>query len=360
MGEASTSLAGQRSWRHARSPQKLTAYFYLNASHLFMPVFFKLALFITCLFFTCLGQQSYAQQPIVNENLEVPGGQFKINWKSRFDWREREKIKTWLTQAANTASLVNGRFPLRTTRININRTVKGRSAVPWAHTLRESTPEGVEFHVNPNATLASFVKDWTAVHEFSHLYIPYPGSRDVWISEGFASYYQNILMARGKILSGKQAWQKLADGFHRGSRDQKNNIKLHKLSAGRSGGTMRVYWSGALYFLEADLNLRNTGQSLDEVINEYVKCCRTSRKYTNGSILATEFDRIAGREIFHPLYNKYANEYSFRDYKKVLARLGITLDARHKVLLEMDDYHSALRASFVSPASQVFYMTNED
>lgn len=122
---------------------------------------------------------------------------------------------------------------------------------------------------------------------------------------------------------------------------------------------MRIYWSGALYFLEADLNLRSTGQSLDGILVEYASCCRSRKKYTKGSTLAKEFDSIAGHNIFHPLYEKYANEVSFRDYKSVLARLGIILDAKHQVSLEMDEYHSRLRASFINPDLQVAYKATE-
>ncbi|MFT7687747.1 MAG: hypothetical protein ACI9FB_003104 [Candidatus Azotimanducaceae bacterium] len=326
-----------------------------------MPVCYLIS---AVLFFTCLALPSSAQDSAEhsasNDNLKVPGGHFELNWKSPFNAQEKKKIENWLSHAANTTSLINGRFPLSRTRININRTTSGQSAVPWAHTLRESTPEGVEFHVDPSASLKSFVSDWTAVHEFSHLYIPFPGNRDLWMSEGFASYYQNILMARGGILSEKQAWQKLADGFHRGSRDRKNNSKLHSLSAKRSGGTMRVYWSGALYFLEADLNLRSSGQSLDDIISKYVNCCRNRKKYTNGRTLAKEFDNIAGRNVFLSLYEGYANEYSFRDYKSVLTKLGITLDKHHQVSLLVDDYHSRLRESFINPALQISYKTTEN
>jgi len=286
------------------------------------------------------------------ETLAVPGGNFEINWKSKFSDKEKEKLRVWLGQAAYTASLVAGRFPLTETRININRNTRGNSAVPFAHTIRNTTPEGVEFHVNPRKSLKSLVRDWTAVHEFSHLYIPYPGKRDIWISEGFASYYQNILMARGKVLSEKETWQKLADGFQRGTQDQNNNIKLKALNRRKSGSRMRIYWSGALYFLEVDLNLRIYGQSLDQVINDYVACCRSGRKYTNGKTLIRDFDNVAGREVFTPLYEKYANKTSLPDYKRVLARLGIILDQDHKVLLKMDEYHAALRKTFINPVMQ--------
>ena len=205
-----------------------------------------------------------------------------------------------------------------------------RGPVPWAHTVRQTSPEGVAFHVNPARSLEEFVSDWTAVHEFSHLYIPYPGGRDIWISEGFASYYQNILMARAGVLSEKQAWQKLSDGFKRGMGDRNRNVSLGDLSPNmrKKRAFMRVYWSGALYFLEADIKLRSVGNSLDNIVSEFSRCCRTNVRYWNGIKLARSFDEIAETHLFEPLFREYESEFQIRDYESILKKLGILLAAR--------------------------------
>ena len=284
------------------------------------------------------------------ERISTPGGEMSIVWKSGFSELEQVKIRTWLSHAASTTSLLSGEFPLKKTRVYVNRDVSSSGPVPWAHTIRETQPEGVEFHVNPKLSLAEFVADWTAVHEFSHLFIPYPGRRDIWISEGFASYYQNILMARAGVLSGRQAWQKLADGFGRGAKDKNNDLNLRNLSPAmrKRGAYMRVYWSGALYFLEADIQLRKQGQSLDSVVAEFVKCCRNNRKYWNGLKLAQSFDELAHTDLFVPLFFAYQREYQLRDYPKILAKLGIELN-NHRVEFVSNDKLQQLREQFTKP-----------
>ena len=55
--------------------------------------------------------------------------------------------------------------------------------------------------------------------------LPYITSRHRWMSEGFASYYQNILMARAESIHRRErAWKKLWDGFERGRQSRAQNV----------------------------------------------------------------------------------------------------------------------------------------
>ena len=92
--------------------------------------------------------------------------------------------------------------PREQLRVVIQRADDAREPVPWAHVIR-SHPQGVKFYVNPDFSLGRFMRDWTAAHELSHLYLPYPGQPDIWLSEGLATYYQNIIQARSGLPSAR-------------------------------------------------------------------------------------------------------------------------------------------------------------
>src|SRR5690606_27411875 len=113
--------------------------------------------------------------------------------------------------------------------------------------------------------------DWTATHEFAHLLHPFLGDRGRWLSEGLASYYQNVLRARSGELSEEEAWEKLSQGFARGrAATSEQADPLEQVSWERQrGSTMRVYWSGAAYWLERDLALRRQGDTLDQVLARF-------------------------------------------------------------------------------------------
>lgn len=259
------------------------------------------------------------------ESLQVAGGTLLIDWRGSFSTAEKHKLLRWQESVAETMSLLHGSLPRDRIRIALQ-PYSASSAVPFARVLRQE-PEGVLFYINPKRSEREFVSDWTAYHEFSHLFIPYPGMNDIWFSEGLASYYQNVLQYRARLLTAAEARQKLLAGFERGRNDNAHqDLTLGELSGAmrERHAYMRVYWSGALYFLEADLALREqAGEtaapgSLDDVLREFGACCLQSEKTWNGLAIATEFDRIAGQQLFVPLFKRFEQSRTIPDYREAM------------------------------------------
>jgi hypothetical protein len=249
-----------------------------------------------------------------------------IEWRGDFSTAQKEQMLDWLTTVMATTTLLHGQSPRREIRV-VLQPYPSKSAVPFARVLRED-PQGILFYVNPDRPLQEFVSDWTAYHELSHLFIPYPGNADIWFSEGLASYYQNVLQKRAGLLTHDAAVEKLRSGFERGLNDDRHEqLTLAELSPVMRdrGAFMRVYWSGALYFLMADVALRGLPadeqqpRTLDAVLREFGQCClQDSRRWT-GLEIATEFDRIAGTALFVPLYRQFEQTYALPDYAELLA-----------------------------------------
>lgn len=178
-------------------------------------------------------------------------------------------LRDWMAETAAATLTAYGRFPLEDATIRISEVDRdSNSPVPWGQTLRRDDV-AVLLYVRRDASLSELRADWTAVHELSHLFHPYLGSGGRWLAEGLASYYQNVLRARSGLLDEAEAWRRLDAGFGRGRRED-SGLRLDELSAGRGrGGTMRIYWAGAAYWLEMDLALRGRGSSLDSVLSRY-------------------------------------------------------------------------------------------
>ena len=256
--------------------------------------------------------------------------QLLIYWQGNFEAEQKNKMLEWLDQAMDTMLLLNGEPPRETIRIEL-KSIAADEPVPFARVLR-SEPQGILFYINPNRPLDEFINDWTAYHEFTHLYIENPGPYGIWFSEGLASYYQNILQSRAGLLSASKAISKLRKGFESGRNDNRHaDLTLEQLSYDMREyrAYMRVYWSGALYFLQADLALRNSINNnpdvgtLDDVLRVYGECCLSTKRRSALSI-AEEFDRIAGQEIFVPLYESYRVSTSIPDYESFMN--GPTID----------------------------------
>ena len=64
-------------------------------------------------------------------------------------------------------------------------------------------------HLNPAVSLGLVVGGRFPAKEL----LPYVVSGEKWISEGFASYYQNVLLARRGVYSESEVWQRLHRAF---------------------------------------------------------------------------------------------------------------------------------------------------
>jgi hypothetical protein len=98
-----------------------------------------------------------------------------------------------------------------------------------------------EFFVDETAPLQALQADWTASHELSHILLPYVSRSDRWLSEGLASYYQYILLARNGVIDERTAWQGMFDGFGRGRSGTRGGTLAEVTRQGWEH-TMRVYW----------------------------------------------------------------------------------------------------------------------
>jgi hypothetical protein len=234
-----------------------------------------------------------------------------------------EMLQRWIREGAEATKTVSGRFPLRNAYVRVEQIdSRDSSPVPWGQTRRRRET-GVLLYVRRDANYDALRSDWTAVHELSHLYHPYLGDSGRWLAEGLASYYQNVFRARAGMLDADDAWERLDAGFRRGEAAAAG-ARLDAMGRGR-GGTMRVYWAGAAYWLEADLALRRERDtSLDVVLDQYARCCLHGDDSVAPPDFAAALDRIAGGDAFTTLYRRYAASRAFPSLDDAYRRLSIT------------------------------------
>lgn len=232
-------------------------------------------------------------------------------------------LQRWIEESAEAAKTQSGRFPLRQAYVRIQQTDSDdNSPVPWGQT-RRGGEVGVLLYVRRDASYEQLRADWTAVHELSHLFHPYLGDSGRWLAEGLASYYQNVARARAGMLGEEEAWRRLDAGFRRGQ-TASTGTRLDAMGRGR-GGTMRVYWAGAAYWLEADLALRRgSGTTLDAVLDRYADCCLRGGDSVMPQDFVAALDGLAGTGTFLALYRRYAAMRQFPSLADAYAQLGIS------------------------------------
>ncbi len=276
---------------------------------------------------------SAALRPPLVTQAQIPGATLRIEVQQPIDDEKAAEIVEWLRSASSNVSLAYGRFPNPSPRVVViptrGRSWGGDSPVPFGRVTR-SGGEKIEFFVNPDRPIEEYYADWTATHEFSHLMLPYVRSRHKWISEGFASYYQNILMARAGHYTESEAWQKLYAGFERGRRSRPELSPNEAAAAGISKARMKIYWSGAAIALLADIELRERSggrESLDVALDRLQRCCLPSNRSWSGPTLFAKLDSLIDEPVFMPLYRKHADTAGFPDMRPSLQRLGVDIES---------------------------------
>jgi hypothetical protein len=240
------------------------------------------------------------------------------------------QMQAWIEDSAQMVANLYGRFPQSQMQILVAPGARGNEPAPWAYVERGGSP-AAHFFVNQRRPIGEFFEDWTAVHELSHLLLPYVNSDDAWLSEGVATYYQNVLRARGGRMSAAEAWRRLHAGFRRGMESAPGlTLAQATESMYRSDTYMRVYWEGAAMLLIADVRLRQITagkQSLDTALAQLNECCSAVDRAWSARELFDKLDEITGTGVFRELYDQHVAAKSFPDLSQTYGALGITVHA---------------------------------
>lgn len=283
--------------------------------------------------------------------VDVAGSTLRVAAIGNLSQQRENKLVTWMKETGESVTTVYGKFPQPSPQLLVVPIGSRSEPVPWAHVLRGGGL-AAEFFVDETRPLSSFRDDWTATHELSHMLFPYISSSDRWLSEGMASYYQNVLRARDGRLTDRQAWQRLDAGFDRGIRGTRGGTLVEATRSGRNA-TMRIYWSGAAIMLKADTQLRaatNGEQSLDTALEQLYNCCMENGKSWRARELFERLDQLTGTDIFIQLYHEHAWDDEFPDMRDHYRKLGL-IKRYNRVAMDPDAPLADIRDAIMDNSS---------
>ena len=233
--------------------------------------------------------------------------------------QQQTKVKAWIEYGFNAVQRSLGLLTQESVPIHLKPQYFALEPVPWAEIVRGNS-DGVELQFYRYASLEQLKSDWTLYHELAHLYHPLLYYRDFWISEGLATYLQNIIMRNEGIISHQNMVVRMKAGLARGRSDTQRlsgqtNPKLSEVSRNmwQLRAQQRVYWSGVAFFIEAQYQLKQHAsdyKTISELIKVYQLCCKTNQHQSGLSFL-TELDKLSKTAIFSKLYVKYKDRTDF-------------------------------------------------
>lgn len=233
--------------------------------------------------FTMLGRLSH-------QRFEASGARFDVVRPELAMALSPEGERAWIEHAARAMSTLYGRFPRERMQILLSPINSwGSSPVPFGMANRGGGPS-IILLVNANAPDEDFVGEWSTIHEMLHFGMPFVQAIDAWFSEGYATYYQEVLRARASLYRPKRTPDEgAADAQVRSALE---HIEWGLGRAGRSstlqslrdasrlmherGSYQRVYWGGAGTWMRIDLALRQATDGThgaDDLVREIWSCC---------------------------------------------------------------------------------------
>ena len=271
------------------------------------------------------------------ERIALPGGVLRLTILHGADAEQRTKLHDWLARVSRAVLSAYGRLPLGDVQVLMlpvsnlglaQRAVAAFAARP-VHFGQSIRGEGnaLELLVDPAQPAQEFDADWVAVHELSHLMHPYLGDRGSWLAEGLATYYQNILRARSGLLTPVQAWDRMrgsltdaaATPYHDTLEEAARNMH-------RTHGFDRVYWSGAVYWLTVDRDLRRASGgklSVEVALSRFRDCCLPSHREWSPQDFVARLDALLEVNTFSARYREFSDMRQFPDWEKLYTDLGI-------------------------------------
>lgn len=222
----------------------------------------------------------------------------------------RTALLDWVTRSANAVTAYFGQFPVAHARVYIE--ASQRSGVSNGVSYGEGGAH-CRISVARGATLEDLSNDWELTHEMVHFSFPSVADRHHWIEEGIATYVEPIARASIGLVRPEKVWSEMLRDMPQGLPQAGDRGLDHTHTWGRT------YWGGALFCLQADVEIRKrTGnakglQDALRAINRaggtieaewpLARALEIGDRATDGGTLAELYDRMASKPFAVDLTN---------------------------------------------------------
>lgn len=254
------------------------------------------------------------------QQVAAPSAMLSIVTPPGFSEAQRGQIATWVANAAQVVSLATGRFPVDAAQVIVVPTPGFR----FGHTGR-SGGASILFLLPSDVELADLRADWIAVHEFSHLLHPFVQREDAWLSEGLATYLQEVLRVRAGMLDAHDAWRRLYEGAALG-RDAPGDLRSETRRMQHAANYQTVYWAGAAIALMIDVELRTRSQgkvSLDVALTGLSNRPEFMQRPASAQSLLAALDAAVSGQTCHDVAQRYLTGRELPDLRDLYGRLGL-------------------------------------
>jgi hypothetical protein len=225
----------------------------------------------------------------------------------------RPDLLDWIERAAACVRSCYGRFPVERVAINVRAGGSNIDGVTYGR-------DQIVVHLGSDVTVDDLQNDWVLTHEMFHLGFPTLDDRHIWMNEGLSDYLEPITRARLGQIPVTMAWKGFVDGLPSGLPRRGEG----GLDASHRHG--RVYWGGNLYWLLADVQIRQQSRHrLEDALRAILdQGGDASERWEIERVLAVG-DRATGTHVLHDLYEQFGRQPGSVDLAALWKSLGVVV-----------------------------------
>jgi len=251
-----------------------------------------------------------------------------------------EDLQAWVEEAAAAVAAYYRRFPVRNLLVLV-------APARGEHLGGVALGEGgasVLLRLGTATPAARARSHWVLTHELMHLGFPSMVRRHLWMEEGMAVFGEPIVRVRAGLLSQDALW---SEWLEQGA------LGLPRRGEGGLEEThtwARTYWGGALFWLLADVTLRErtrNARSVDDVLRALVAAGGNATVRWEMAEVLRVADAVAGTPVFTELFRTLAETPGAPDLPSLWRRMGITL-RRDTVVYDDDAPLASVRRAMVA------------
>ena len=259
-----------------------------------------------------------------SEEIQLGRSTIEVNFASGNFNLTRAQLRGWIVNAADAVSGYFGHFPLEHARILV-RPIEGRSGVmrgtTWGN--RRSAGAFTRISVGELTSAGQLDGDWMMTHELTHMAFPDIAGQERehhWIEEGMATYVEPIARAQIGQHPVDQVWRDMVRFMPQGlPRDGDQGLD-HTRTWGRT------YWGGALFWLLADVQIREQTQNrrgVQDALRGILNAGGTLDHEWPIERVLEAGDQAAGCSVLEDLYNQLKATAVHTDLPALWQRLGV-------------------------------------
>ncbi len=253
-------------------------------------------------------------------NLAVGGGTVELQTPQPLPVG-MDDVKDWVQRAASGISNFYGRYPVKhVTLVVLPKRFRGVGDGV------EHDGQRIDIRIGRGTTVAELKDDWMLTHEMFHLSQPDFDDQYKWMSEGMADYLEPVARVRVGQITVERFWKDLVEGLPQGLPESGDG------GLDRTHTWGRTYWGGCLFWLMADVQIREQTHN-QKSVRDAAKAVLDaggdgSRTWAFDDYLATA-DKGTGTNVFITLHEQQGTHPVNVDLPALWKSLGVIYENGH-------------------------------